>query len=511
MTRPVWATQALASLRLSWWQGVRAPFDVKGARRGSRPLLTLAVTETLLGSFFAMSMTRDLTVELVALRAAAIQGILAATFLAALVQAALILVPDSLDNRRRTVELVAVKPMGPRAQLLNQLMSTLVVTTTMVTFFSVPVLGVLGFRHGLSMGSISASMIWLWAAGWSGSLAWQLLTHALGRRFGFDAVRGAAIGALMVGMGSSLFLVPLFARHFVDASEWQLWFPTVWLARAVFFEPRALVLSMSLVTLPVVVAFSMTNDLAKWSMNEALVMPKPTRPAAPAGARLLSWMGEMGPIRRWFGVETLAVARLVSLCTQREPLHAISVWPWRLMLLVNLAIAAWSSMEVARTGLAVASSLLLVEGFRTTQHSSSAAAIITIEAAPIDVPRLLTGQWLAILVSDYWPAIFAIVVVSSWGSWGSGLMTTLVLLVESRVVVAVLAGIGRTLPLSRDAQTKAQLPSFLFGLAFSVIGVLRDQLLQLPIIWLVVYLVSMSAVWPFADRWAKRRARPLFG
>ncbi|MBI4820193.1 MAG: hypothetical protein HY791_28215 [Deltaproteobacteria bacterium] len=515
---PIWWTQLRASVRLAYLQASRAPVDVVTGRRGSRPLLTIAVTEAFLGLFFSLGGTTrwaaaESSVDMDSMK----RGLLSAALLAALLQAGFILVPDSLEHRRRTVEILGVKPLKPRTQFVAVLVSTAVVTGTLIAAFMIPVLAHLS-TFGLTFLQSLAALVVVLSAGSSASIAWQLLTQLLARRFGFDAVRGVAMGVLMLGMASSVFLVPMLGQPLAEDARLG-WVPTTWMAEVILDSAGARVAAPGLavlITSPLALAWWATSPARRSDLNETLLEARHARPSTPMGLVALAVLERSVP-RRWLSAGSIAVTRLVALSTSREALHSISVWPWRLLLLGNVGLAAVGPAELARSGVAVSAALLFVEGFRTTQHSTSASATVMVRTAPVSVREALEGQWLAVLLGDYWIAIVVTTIVLAMGGlepWVDGRASTLpirvlvapaLLLVESRVVLFFLAGFGRSLPLSRDAQTKVQLPSFLFGLAFGLVSAVRDWLLADGSIGLFTYFVVAAGLLPISRRFAERR------
>jgi hypothetical protein len=472
MERVVDWQQLRAVVDLNLKQGFRAAVNPTTGKR-AHPLRQVIVSMGLVGLFFSSG----------ARRCEDLQTFLAFLFSASFAIAALSVLPDSLDGRRRNFELLVSKPISSATLLAARAVNLLIIATLITGSFSVAPLISAIWIFGSSW-ILAGALFLLLIIGSFSVVAISLTTMVVAAQwFNIDRLKTLAqfllVAINLSLMGSSF----LLSSDLVTGSESTrvslAYIPEVKLVPSVWFadflvSDFGITANLERAGALVVVAFSLLIgirlDLGKrYPKLIDRLLESDERPATTLRTvGLLEAVGRM-PLAGHLLVpaQPLAIATLILTLTQREVMSRLKILAPR-AILIALFVASlylgdryFSPMLIASYGF-----MALMSGFELIKETSQPAACWPLLAAPVDARQIIKGMRLVVTLKYVAlpAALVSIALFLTSPPLLAGLLA-LCYLVEARCVTSAMILFSPTLPLSRDHATT---PPFI-GLGASLV------------------------------------------
>ena len=479
--------QLRALVRLHLKQGFRSALK-PGSGKRAHLLRQLIVSMGLLGLFFSVGARRseDLPTYLTLL------------FTVSFGIAALSVLPDTLDGRRRNVELLSSKPIASRTSLAARTVNLLIVSALITGSFAVAPLISAKWFFSCSW-ILSAGLFLLLNLGSFAIVVMSVTTFVLAARwFNLDRLRTVAqflLVAINLGMmGVSLLSMSETAigseskRVSFSAIPSIKLLPSVWFADFLVsdFGARAnLERAGALLLLASALLIATRLDLGKRypDLVDRLLESdeRPTSP--PLTVRLLETASRIPLVGRWLApAQPVAVATLILTLTQRELISRLKILVPRVVLIAFFVVALsagdryFSPLIVAFYGL-----IGMVTGCDLIKQSSQPAAGWPLLAAPIDALQIIRGMRLVVTVKYF--ALPAVLVTLALFLINPPILAGLLVLcylVETRCVISLLILMSPAMPLSAEHVTMTHL----VGLGVSMVVTLVTTIGYVTVVWI---------------------------
>jgi hypothetical protein len=478
--------QLRAIVQLGLWQGFRSTLK-PGTGKKAHLLRQLVISMGFVGLFFSIGARRcdDLPTYLTLLFSVAF-GIVALSVL-----------PDTLDGRRRNVELLSSKPIASNTMLAARAVNVSIIAALIAGSFAVAPL---------------ISTVWVFNSSWIlvcslflllnlGSFAFAVLSLTTlvfaARWFNLDRLRAFAqflLVAINLGMmGLSLLSMSEAAIgseskgfSFSSIPSIKL-LPSVWFADFLvsdFGVSANLERAGALLLLVFALLIATRLDMGKRypDLVDRLLESDERPTSRPLTVRVLETASHLPVVGKWLApAQPLAVATLILTLTQRELISRLKILVPRVILVAFFVVALsagdryFSPLIVAFYGF-----IGLLTGCDLIKQSSQPAASWPLLAAPIDSLQIIRGMRLVVTVKYFaLPAAlvtFALFLISPPILAG---LLVLCYIVETRCLVSLLILISPALPLSAEHVTTAQF----VGLGVSIAVTLVTTIGYLTIVW----------------------------
>jgi hypothetical protein len=468
--------QLRALIELLLKQGFRPSLlAVKGSR--SHPLRQLVVGMTLLGIFFIGN----------AKYCADPDTFFYFLFTVTFGVVSLCILPDTLDARRRNVEVLDSRPVAKRTLLAARTSLLFMLAGIITVCFGLPPLISTRIFFGCSWGMIaelwlllvlgSFTVVVLWLTGLLMAAQWfnldRLRTLA---QFALIAVNLSVMGSSLLAMSGVDGLSKLRPMSLAHRPLLHL-LPSVWFANVALGDSGAWAICErggALLLFVFAIYLSCGVDLGKRypRMQERLLSPDESPVRSPMAVRLLDWTRLHFPGRWLANDQAAAVARLIMIATQRELTSRISVVVPRLLAVVFF-IAAFVGDEyaIAPVLLMIYGFMALVDGVHIVKGNPQAAASWLLAATPVEPRDVIRGTRLVIIWKYFaFPGLLTVIVLAA--SYEPALAAILILcfLVEARCVISLLFAIAPAWPLSREQTTTNSWMSLVTSLVITTIS-----------------------------------------
>ncbi|HLG16386.1 MAG TPA: hypothetical protein VJH03_18045 [Blastocatellia bacterium] len=468
--------QLRALIRLNLKQSFRGVLK-PGTGRRSHPIRQIVFSMGFIGLLFSTGAMRceDLATYLVLL------------FSAAFAIVALSVLPDTLDGRRRNVEIISSKPIAPATSLAARTINLLVVASLVVGSFALAPLvsAVLVFKCGPAL---VAGLVLLLLLGSFAVVVISLTTLVVAARwFNLDRLRVVAqflLVAINLGlMGLSFLAMGSLARDkeagglSLTSAPLVKLLPSAWYADWLvsdFGTVANLERAGAVLFLAGALWVALRLDIGRrYPQLIDRLLAADERPAArPFTVRLLELLRGLPLVGRWLAPpQPAAVASLILTLTQREVMSRIKILVPRVILIVFFVVSVtagdryFSPLIIAFYGF-----MGMIDGCEIIKHSSEPAAGWLLAAAPADARQILRGMRLAITLKYF--ALPAVLVTTALFIADKPMLAALFAisyLVEARCLVSLVYLMSPALPLSRDHATARQFTSVALSLAVTVI------------------------------------------
>ena len=455
--------QLRAVVRLGLWQGFRSALK-PGTGKRAHLLRQLIISMGLVGLFFSIGARRcdDLPTYLTLLFSVAF-GIVGLSVL-----------PDTLDGRRRNVELLSSKPIASTTLLAARAVSVSIVSALITASFAIAPL-------------ISAALVfkcsWILVGGLFvmlnlGSFAVVVMSLTIlvlaARWFNLDRLRTFA-QFLLVAINLSMMGLSLLSMSelAIGSDSTRFWFssfpsikllPSVWFADFLvsnFGATANLERTAAVLLFLSALLIATRLDLGKRypDLVDRLLESDERPTSRPLTVRLLETASRVPLIGKWLAPpQPLAVATLILTLTQRELISRLKILVPRVILIAFFVVALsagdryFSPLIVAFYGF-----IGLLTGCDLIKQSSQPAASWPLLAAPIDSLQIIRGLRLVITVKYFaLPAALVTVALFLINPPVLAALLALCYLVETRCLISVLILISPALPLSAEHVTTAQ-------------------------------------------------------
>ncbi|HEV8486212.1 MAG TPA: hypothetical protein VGV87_21900 [Blastocatellia bacterium] len=467
--------QLRAIVRLGLWQSFRSALK-PGTGKRAHLLRQLIISMGFVGLFFSIGARRcdDLPTYLTLLFSVAF-GIVALSVL-----------PDTLDGRRRNVEVLSSKPIASTTLLAARAVNISIVSALITGSFAVAPM-------------ISATWVfncsWILVAGLFlllnlGSFAVVVLsvtTFVLAARwFNLDRLRTFAqfllVSVNLGMMGMSLLSMSEMAigsestRFSFSSLPWIKLLPSVWFADFLVSDLGAranLERAGALLVLASALLIAVRLDLGRRypDLLDRLLESDEQPTSRPLAVLLLETASRLPLIGKWLApAQPLAVATLILTLTQRELISRLKILVPRVILIAFFVVALsagdryFSPLIVAFYGF-----IGLLTGCDLIKQSSQPAASWPLLAAPIDALQIIRGMRLVVTVKYF--ALPAVLVTFALFLINPPILAGLLALcyfVETRCLISLLILMSPALPLSAEHVTTAQF----VGLGVSMVATL---------------------------------------
>jgi hypothetical protein len=456
--------QLRAVVELTLKQGFRGALK-PGTGKRVQPLRQLIVSMGLFGIFFSTTVRRseDLTTYLIFL------------FSTAFAIVALSVLPDTLEGRRRNIEVLSSKPIASRTLLAARAVNLLFISGLITACFgAAPLVAAKwafacswGLAGGLSLllllGSFAVVVISLTAlvlaAHWLDLDRLRTLAQ-----FVLVAINLGLIGLSFLSMrelatGSASSRISLLTIPYIKL------LPSAWFAD---FLVSDFALSANLERAGALLIFvgafliSTRLDLGKRypKLIDTLLEPE-NRPAnRPLTVSLLDAVRRIPLVgRRIIPAQAFAVATLILTTTQREVMSRLKILAPRVTLIVMFILSVTLDNRYASPLLLAFYGFIgVLSGCDLIKQSAQPEASWPLLAAPIDARQILRGMRLVITVKYFLlPAVLVAIAVFLTNPPALSAILALCYVFETRSVIALLILISPALPLSREHVTAAQL------------------------------------------------------
>ena len=455
--------QLRAVVRLGLWQGFRSALK-PGTGKRAHLLRQLVISMGFVGLFFSIGARRcdDLPTYLTLLFSVAF-GIVALSVL-----------PDTLDGRRRNVELLSSKPIASTTLLAARAVSVSIVSALITGSFAVaPLISaalvfncswilVVGLFLLLNLGSFAVVVV-------------SLTTVVFAARwFNLDRLRTFA-QFLLVAINLSMMGLSLLSMSEIAVGSDSTRFsfgsipsikvlPSVWFADFLvsdFGATANLERAGALLLLLFALLIATRLDLGKRypDLVDRLLESDERPTSRPLTVRLLETASRLPFIGKWLvPAQPLAVATLILTLTQRELISRLKILVPRVILIAFFVVALgagdryFSPLIVSFYGF-----IGLLTGCDLIKQSSQPAASWPLLAAPIDSLQIIRGMRLVVTVKYFaLPAALVTFALFLINPPVLAALLALCYLIETRCLISALILMSPALPLSAEHVTTAQ-------------------------------------------------------
>ena len=468
--------QLRAIVELTLKQGFRGALK-PGTSRRVHPIRQLVISMCFVGLFFSTSVKRceDLPTYLIFL------------FTTAFAIVALSVLPDTLDGRRRNVELLNSKPIASSTLLAARAVNLLIISGLITTSFAAAPLA--GAKWSFACSWILVSGLFLLLLIGSFAVVVISLTALVfaAQWLNLDRLRTFAQFLLLtinLGLiGLSFFSMTEMARGSLTSQislasiPYVKLLPSAWFADLLvsnFGITANLERAGALLVFGAAVLIATRLDLGKRypSLIDRLLEPEhrpATRPLAVSLLEAVIRIPLAGP--RIVPAQPFAVATLILTATHREVMSRLKILAPRVTLIaVFILSVSLGNRYVSPLILAFYGFIGLITGYELIKQSSQPEASWPLLAAPIDASQILRAMRLVIALKYFLlPAV--LVTIAAFLTNPPVLAAVLILCyaVETRCVIALLVLMSPALPLSREHVTAGQLAGIGASIAVSLV------------------------------------------
>lgn len=497
------ARQWRALVRLRLRMALRPTIDSTTGKVRIRPLRALILSYAILGASFAPNASRFADVRSFAI----------ALFASVLAIGVFTILPDSVENQRRDLEIIHAKPIRPQTMLLARLAHVFFMVGLMTTALGTAPFIALLVRFAPPTPTALALAAMLYVGAFLVALFWVLAQTWILRLVPLERVRSRTqlfLVVTLVAFGSSTMILQSASRGADDApielsSELFRLLPPAWLVDFVIGDPslwtrleRILVLALFAGAALLTFASSRATpgDGQEHILDAYAELGHP-----PLALRLLERLRRaprFGP--RLLPAKAFAIARLLITHAHREPTARARVLPLRIFL-IGAALFDRLALGVdtpVPEGLGL---MALLEGIRLTTQSPQANASWMIASRPVSPKDILAGVRIVAL-TDLFTLPFFVALASSASFLSSiqeVLLCGLTYLIEGDIVTSLGIGADPAWPLSREQRMPLMFTyftSWIFIVALAVVTRRRQNAMAILVL-LVAALV--------ARRWAAKR------
>lgn len=480
------------------WQQLRAvvTLNLKQGFRGSQksasgkraqPILQLIVSMGFMGIFFAATARRcdDLATYLTLL------------FTTAFAIVALSVLPDTLDGRRRNVEVLSSKPIAATTLLAARAFSLLFISTIIIGSFTIAPLVSATWAFGCSW-ILAGGLLLLLILGSFAVVVMSLTTVILASQwFNIDRLRIFAqyllVGINLGIIGLSLLSMSDFASRSANSRLSLTSIPSVKLLPSAWFADflisnfgvvanleRAGVLLLLGGALLIATRF----DLGKRYPNliDTLLEPDNRPASAPLTVSVLDATSRIPLLGSWLVPrQPLAVATLILTATHREVMSRLKILAPRIVLIaVFIASLTLKDRFVSPLLLAFYGFLALMTGCDLVKQSAQPEASWPLLAAPVGGREIIRGMRLVILLKYFaLPGILVPIAVFLGNPPILAALLVMCYLFETRCIISLMIVIGPALPLSREHVTTGAFA----GIGMSMVVGIVTSIGYLSIAW----------------------------
>jgi hypothetical protein len=455
--------QLRAVVGLNLKQGFRAAHNPRTGKR-AHPVRQIIVSMGLIGLFFSSG----------ARRCDDLPTFLAFLFCASFAIAALSVLPDTLDGRRRNFEVLVSKPISSATLLAARAVNLLIIATVITGSFSVVPLISAAWLFECSL-ILAGALFLLLIIGSFAVVVISLTTLLVAAQwFSIDRLRTFAqflLVAINLSLMGSSFLLSTDIVTGAESTKISIasipslkLLPSVWFSDFLvsdFGLMANLERAGALAVVMCSVLIAMRLDLGKRypKLIDRLLESddRPTNPLLTVG--LLEAVSRVPLLGQLVRAQPLAIATLILTLTHREVMSRLKILAPRAILIAFFVVSLgvgdryFSPMLIASYGF-----IALLTGCELLKETSQPAACWPLLAAPVDAIQIINGLRLAVTVK-YVALPAALVIIALFLTSPPILAGLLALcyLVETRCVISALIMISPALPLSREHATTAPL------------------------------------------------------
>jgi hypothetical protein len=469
----IWS-QVRAMVELHLKQGLRKRTTALGKQ--VKPVQQIVVVMLAFGLLFTIA----------GRRAADLETFLILLFTSTFTLVSLNLLPDTLDARRRQVELLASKPINSKTMLMARTMNLLILAALISTFFSVIPLATLPVFYGeiwlvppiyltLVAGSFAVAVLWLTllilVARWLNLERLRLFVQVLLTIVSLGLMVLSIVATAIPGTDGIPATISLAGNHAVD------FLPSAWFARIFTGGRGSITMIERLGALLMVGASSYLTlrvDLSKrYPDLSDILLASDARPArATLAARAVRLLSNIPVLSTLLAPPPAAgVASLIIIATGREVVSRLKVLAPRVVL-IGLFLWGLTSEDrfVSPSLITFYGFMSLIDGWEIVKQSQQAQACWVLLTSPLDARHLSGGIRLALMIKYFsLPLLLVTLTFFFRHPFELAAVLSLLFLAEARAVISLLLALRPALPLSQEQVPGSVLAGFAISIGVSTV------------------------------------------